>query len=325
MSIELRHLRYAVAAAHHGSISRAAVTLGVKPSTLSRGVKQLEDQLDVTVFLRTPTGLTLTATGAEILRTSRHLVEGVDHMVLSAKTAGSNAADRLSIGFYTSLSAGNLRAILTEYTRRFPEVEIRLVEAERDRLLIALEHGTLDVAIVTGDSIDHEGDAMPLWSERIAVALLLNHPLAGNDIVYWTDLREETVVLSERDPGPDMRDMLLSKLQTPGVRPRIISKDIGAMMVMSLVGAGCGISLTVESAFGVAQDQVCYRKVQDGTGASYLNYHACWRTEAGSEVGSAAKRPALSKFLSLLDERYPSLPATTVNPGGPLRTPDRSP
>ena len=321
MSIELRHLRYAVAAAQRGSISRAAVALGVKPSSLSRGIKQLEDQLDVTVFLRTPTGLTLTAAGAEILRTSRHLVEDVDHMVLSAKAAGSSAPDRLSIGFYTSLSAGNLRAILVEFTKRFPEVDVRLVEAERDRLLIALEHGTLDVAIVTGDSIDHEGDAMPLWSERIAVALLVNHPLAVNDIVYWTDLREETVVLSERDPGPDMRDMLLLKLQSRGARPQITSKDVSSVIVMSLVGAGCGISLTVESAFGVAQDQVCYRKLHDGTGASYINYHACWRSRAGV----AANRPALSKFLRLLDERYPSLPAMTVNPGGPSRTPDRSP
>ena len=175
MTIELRHLRFAVAGAHHGSISRAAVALGVKPSSLSRGIKQLEDQLDVTVFLRTPTGLVLTAAGSEILRTSRHLVEGVDHMVLSAKAAGGGSADQLSIGFYTSLSAGNLRAMLVEFTKRFPEVEIRLVEAERDRLLIALEHGTLDVAIVTGDEIAQQVDAMPLWSERIAVALLLTH------------------------------------------------------------------------------------------------------------------------------------------------------
>ena len=320
MGIEVRHLRYAVAADQHGSIRSAAASLGVKPSTLSRGIKQLEDQLQVTVFERTTSGLTLTAAGAEILRTSRHLVEGVDHMVLSAKTAGFGAANRLSIGFSTSLSAGNLRAILVDYTHRFPDVDIRLVEAERARLLIALGHGTLDAAIVTGDSVDHDGDAMPLWSERIAVVLPLNHPLAVHDIIYWTDLRNEMVLLSERDPGPDLRDVLLAKLPSNGARPRIVSKDISFETILSLVGAGFGISLTVESALGVAHAQACYRDLQDGAGASFLNYHACWQ----SETGLAAKRPALSNFLGLLDERYPSLPARAVNPVAPSRTPGRS-
>ncbi len=319
MGIGLRHLRYAVAAEQSGSIRSAAASLGLKPSTLSRGIKQMEDQLEVTVFARTSSGLTLTAAGAEILRTSRHLVEGVDHMVLSAKSAGRCAANRLSVGFYTSLSAGSLRAILVEYIRRYPDLNIRLVEAERERLLIALEHGTLDVAIITGDSIDHDADTMPLWSERIALALPRNHPLASDDIVYWTDLRNEIVLVSERDPGPELQGVLLTKLPSPGARPRIVSKDVGFDTILSLVGAGCGISLTVESALGVAHADAAYRDLQDGTGASVLNYHACWQ----SETGPAAKRPALSNFLTLLDERYPSLPARTINPAAPLQIPDR--
>ena len=122
MAIELRHLRYVVAAAHYGSFRRAAEALGVKQSSLSRRIRQMEDRLGVAVFERSNSGVRLTPVGTEILRTSRHLVDGVDHMLASAKAAGRGEAGRLAVGFYTSLSEGNLRASLMEYTRRFPEL-----------------------------------------------------------------------------------------------------------------------------------------------------------------------------------------------------------
>lgn len=134
MAIELRHLRYAVAAAHYGSFRRAAEALGVKQSSLSRRVRQMEDRLGVAVFERSSSGVRLTTAGTEILRASRHLVDGLDHMMASAKAAGRGEVGRLAIGFYTSLSAGNLRASLTEQARRFPEVEIRTVEGARASL-----------------------------------------------------------------------------------------------------------------------------------------------------------------------------------------------
>ena len=321
MTIELRHLRYAVAAAHHGSFGRAATALGVEQSSLSRRIRQMEDRLGVIVFERSSSGVRLTAAGAEILRTSRHLVEGVDHMVLSAKASRNVETDRLAIGFYTSLSAGNLRSVLMEFARRYPEIELLMVEAERERLLIALDHGLMDVVIVTGENAGLEGNAKSLWSERISVALPRSHPLAANEIVYWTDLRGQCLVLSQRDPGPEFRELVLAKLPTRGVRPRIVSRDVGQDGILSLVGAGFGLSLTCEAALGLLHADVVYRDLQDSAGPSVINYGVCW--QRGAE--STASHSALAQFLELLNERYPSLPAMTVNPGGPLRTPDRSP
>jgi DNA-binding transcriptional LysR family regulator len=105
-----------------------------------------------------------------------------------------------------------------EHARRFPQVEIRTVEGARTSLFAGLERGTLDAAIVTGEPTAREGKAMALWSERIMVALPEDHPLAANEIVYWTDLRGATFLLSQRDPGPEIQDILLAKLASPGDR-----------------------------------------------------------------------------------------------------------
>ncbi len=62
---------------------------------------------------------------------------------------------------------------------------------------------------------------MVLSSERIIVALLEDHPLAANEIIYWTDLKRERFLLSERDPGPEIQDILVAKLSSPGDLPEI--------------------------------------------------------------------------------------------------------
>ncbi len=117
-AIDLQHLRYAVAAADHGSFRRAADILRVRQSTLSRCVRQLEELIGMAVFERSSGGVRTTPTGSEFLRTARSILEQVDTLMLSAHTTGRGESGRLAIGFYTSLSAANLRATLVDYLFR---------------------------------------------------------------------------------------------------------------------------------------------------------------------------------------------------------------
>jgi len=296
--LELKHLRYAVAATHHGSFRKAAEALGVRQSTLSRGIAQMEARLGVILFERSSGGIRLTMAGDEVLRTSRHLVETLDHMATTARDIGKGDAGRITVGFYTSLSAGNLRASLIEYASRFPNVDVRTYEGPRACLFAGVDAGRIDVAIVTGDPVTRDGNVMGLWSERIIVALPEGHRLAGNNIVYWTDLKEETFLLSQRDPGPEIQDILLSKLAAPGERPRVISHTISRENIKSLVGAGFGVSLMCEACIGASYPGVAYREARDGNGPSRISYTAHWK--------SGNYNPALARFIALLQERYPS-------------------
>jgi DNA-binding transcriptional LysR family regulator len=124
VSIELKHLRYAEAAERCGSFRKAADTLGLKQSNLSRRVRHLEDQLGISLFERTHGGVSPTAAGRDFVNGARRILNELQIVVDGAKAVGRGDAGYLAIGFYTSLSAGNLRAILVDYGRRFPQVEI---------------------------------------------------------------------------------------------------------------------------------------------------------------------------------------------------------
>ena len=224
----------------------------------------------------------------------------MDSLVNSTYHVGRGEAGRLSVGFYTSISAGNLLATLVDFKGRFFQIDVCLKESSPMRLVTAPRNGALDIAIATSELPLLGNQGMPLWSERILLALLEGHPLAGKDVVYWTDLRGETVLLSQYDPGRELEDLLMSKLVSPEDRPKIAHHDVSRGIIKSLIAAGFGVSLVTESDIGANFSGLTYRELRDGTGPSRVGFSAHWRSDNDN--------PALANFLKLLGERY-SLPA----------------
>lgn len=297
-AVDLQHLRHAVAAVDHGSFRRAANVLLLRQSTLSRSVRQLEHSIGMTIFERSSGGVRATSGGRDFIQSARSILEQMNSLVTSAHHTGRGERGRLAIGIHTSLSAGNLRATLVEYRKRHSQIDISMKESFRLRLVTALRNGALDIAIVTGELSLPGTKGMSLWSERILVALQEDHPLAERNVIYWTDLRSETVLLSEFDPGRELEDLLMSKLVSLEDRPKIIRHDVSRTIINSLISAGFGVGLVTESDIGANFSGLTYRELRDGAGPSRVGFSAYW--------GKESHNPALTSLLKLLRERYPS-------------------
>lgn len=228
---------------------------------------------------------------------ARTILEEFDTLIATARSMRNGDSGRLAIGFCTSLSAGNLRASLLDFRQRFPHIELATVERRRARLATALRNGVLDVLIVAGGMPLLNSKTRSLWSERVFIVLPEDHPLTACEVVYWTDLRDQTIILSQYDPGREVEELLVSKLMLPDGRPKIERHDISRGVVKSLVTMKVGISLVLESDVGANFSGLVYRELRDGTGPSVLGYSAYWQD--GNE------NPALEAFLRLLSERYP--------------------
>jgi DNA-binding transcriptional LysR family regulator len=297
-ALELKHLRSAVTAADSGSFRKAAEVLRLQQSSLSRSIRQIENSLGITIFERSSGGISPTVAGHSVLRLARTILDEYDALVSAARSVQSSETGRLTIGFCTSLSAGNLHDTVLSFRRQLPRVELMAVERSRLRLATALRSGALDVLIVTGGLPSLESRTMRLRSERVLVALPQDHALAAREMLYWTDLRGETVLLSHYDPGRELEDLLISKLASPEDRPKIQRHEVGRGIIKSLVGMKAGISLVLESDMGANFAGLVYRDLRDGGGPSRFDYSAYWRAEN--------ENPALKVFLKMLSERYPS-------------------
>lgn len=297
LAVVFSQLQHAVAAADYGSFRQAAHALSIKQSTLSRSIQLLEQSFGVLIFERSSGGVRATPAGRHFLRIARSILEQIEALITTTRANGCGETGRLVIGFCTSLTAGNLRATLLDFRNQFPQVELGTVERSRTRLTTALRNGVIDVIIVTGDPQPFDSKTTPLWSERILVVLPGDHPLAAREAIYWTDLLDQTLLLSHYDPGRDLEDLLNAKLISSGNRPRIERHDVSRGVIKSLISVGLGISLALESDTGANFSGLVYRELRDGTGPSRIGFSAIWRADN--------ENPALENLLKLLAERYP--------------------
>jgi DNA-binding transcriptional LysR family regulator len=305
--IDLRSLRYSILVADYRSFRKAALAVGIRQSSISRRIRLLEDTIGVSIFERHSGGVCLTNAGVEFVSTIRRVLREIDAAVLSAGAAGRGATGRLTVGFYTSLSTGELRGTLLDYADRFPDVTVAVVEGSRSQLIASLASKATDIAIVAGEIDPKLGDAMPLWSERIMVAVPEEHSLAGRARIHWTDLKGERFLLSSRDPGPEIHDFLIARLAAHGDCPTIFRNDVSRENILSMVGTGQGISLLHECGTGAIYPGVVYREVYSNDNPVRVGSIAYW--------SQTNDNPALRRFLSLLRARYagtaPLLPAAS--------------
>lgn len=298
LNVELRDLRWALITSRHRSLRQAAATLQVRQSTLSRRLRDLEYQVGAELFERTNGGTHPTAMGRVFLEAARRIVDDTDAVCARLKAMSLGQAGRLTIGVYVSLAAGNLKATLAEYHRRFPEVDVYTVDGAHEGLLSDAMAGTVDVAVLTLSSSGWHDRKLPLWSERVIAAVPDDHPLSQNPLLHWSDLTGHTLLVEQHGAGPEMQRLLESKLASFGTQ-RLLHQDVSGDRLMSLAAAGIGIYLMLEGGTGARYDGVTYREVVDQDGPTRLNFAAYWR--------EANTNPTLAAFLDILKERYPDL------------------
>ena len=296
MPFDIRQLRYALAAADHGSFYRAARALDIEQSTLSRNILKLERSIGTPIFDRSRAGVTTTLAGKDFLRGVRPMIATADQLVAMMRASGEGRAGGLRLGHNNSVSAGNLRATMMAWRDTHPDVEVQCVEADRNVLLAGLDTGEIDVSILMGANGQNGLRCQPLWSERMLVALPISHSFADREMVYWTDLRGERFLLPAADPGPETRDMLLGRLPVHSGRLDIQMHRSSRETILSILGGGSGVSIVCEGSTGARYPDVIYRPIHGEQGPALVGYSAYWRNDNHN--------PALRRFLTFVKIRY---------------------
>lgn len=311
-NIELDVLFQTLVVVEQGSFHKAASLLGVKTSTLSRRIHELEARIGVSLFQRHRHGVRATDAGRIFFESIRRIESDLDSVVINARAAGRGVSGRLRIGLYMSLSAGPLRDALLVYAERFPDVEISVVDESRRSLMERLNSGALDIIIVNGQVRHGALDILPLWTEDILVALPNDHPLARQPAVTWDELRHERILFSSCDPGPELRNALIANLNGAEVLPTILQTSADRDTVIGLVALRRSVTLLYTSNVGVVHPGVIYRKLSGRRRGLSVRSIACWHGRNDN--------PALLQFLSLLRDESPSRSDSLIRPPAAIET-----
>lgn len=265
-------LRYVLAAAEKRSFRQAAIELGLWESTISRGIRDLEDEIGVALFIRHPGGVILTNAGSKFLNHARMAIGRIEYALKDAGAAGRGEVGMVRIGIFSSLASGFLADLLQAYQAENPFVHLEFAEGGPAEHAAAVQHHRMDVAFLTGEPAAYGCEVVRLWEERVFGVFPQNHGLAGREEIGWGDLRDEHFIVSETNPGPEIHDYLVKHLAELGHHPRVERCGVGRDNLMKLVALGRGLTLTSEATTGAAFPGVVYLPIE----GELLPFSAVW-------------------------------------------------
>lgn len=286
--MELRHLRYFVAVAEHGHVTRAAEFLGIQQPPLSQQIKALEDELGVLLLRRKPRGVELTDAGAAFLERARVILSEVERAFASTRRTARGEQGRVVVGFTSSAPFHPfVPRVIRMFREASPHVALVLEESGSSELVHGLHSEIIDAAFIrspVADVVDLLVE--PILQERMVVALPTGHPLAS-DLTKPLELNElanHTFILYKRPGAPGLYDSIIAACRGVGFSPLIGQEAPRIISTLNLVAAGLGVSVVPESLRRLQMDGVVYRDLADSAELTAPLILACRRGENSAAV-----------------------------------------
>jgi LysR family hca operon transcriptional activator len=241
LAMELRHLRYFVAVAEQGSLTLAAERLHTVQPSLSRQIRDLEDEVGVPLLTRTARGVELTAAGRVFLDQTRLTLSQADAAVEAARRAAEPTRPTFSMGFLTGQEVDWLPHATSILRDELPNIEVRVVSKHSPLLGEDLQRGRLDVAFLRREE-QPDVDYRVVTVEPLVVILPSDHPLVAKDAIAPYELVGETF-LAMSDTAPVLRRTIDAYLRASKVKLTPAHEIGNVAMAISMVASTRGLAL----------------------------------------------------------------------------------
>lgn len=239
--MNLRDIYYLVALAEHRHFGRAAAACFVSQPTLSTQIRKLEEELGVALVERNPRQVMLTPAGHEAAERARRIVAEVEQMKEAARRDQDPESGAVRLGLFPTLGPYLLPHVVPLVRRRFPKLELLLVEEKSDVLLARLREGRLDAAILALPVEDDQLHSEVLFEEPFVLAVPEGHPMAARTRLRMQDLGDERLLLLE--DGHCLREQALEVCHLAGAHEKSGFRATSLETLRQMVAANVGLTL----------------------------------------------------------------------------------
>jgi LysR family nitrogen assimilation transcriptional regulator len=241
--MDLRQVRTFVTVAEQGSVSRAALRLHITQPALSRQVHDLQQELGLKLFDRIGRGLVLTPEGEQLLVDCRALLNGADILRERAQTLLRGDSGVLKVAASPVQIEAVFSTFLQQYARRYPRVEVKLVEAVGPDILTMLERGDIQLGILlhavqVGGRPFGSREVPPV--ELLAACHTAFRPRLGKTIEARTLATFPLLLL---DTGFVVRKTFDAVCRLAKLKPKVVIESRAPSNLLALAEAGHGIAV----------------------------------------------------------------------------------
>jgi LysR family cyn operon transcriptional activator len=239
--MNLHRLRTFVTVAEAGGFARAAGRLRLTQPAASRQILALEEELGVSLFDRIGRRLQLSSEGEDLLQRSRQLLQDAAQLEERARALKGGQVGTLRVGAPTQVIENLLAPFVPRYQRRYPGVEVHLVEAANIQLRSHVDRGDVHLGILpSGHDALHGRLLYPIY---VIVAVSPNHPFARLRVVEISDLEKKPLLLMNRQLLSGLRSWFEAACDVAHVKPRVVFESAAPHTLVALAAENYGIAV----------------------------------------------------------------------------------
>lgn len=293
--MELRHLKYFVAAVEGRSLRAASRRLHVAQPEISKTISDLESELGISLLRRSGgKAVEVTAGGEAFYRETLKTLKQVDRSVEIMKQTARGELGSISVGFCGASTYAFLPDLVREYKQQNPGVKIELFELTPANQETAFRNGMIDVGFTRplSPEIASTHDSLFLYREPLFIALPASRKVAASTIRVG-ELASERFVLFHRKGSPQLFDTIVNLCNENGFSPSVESEPELLQTVLTLVAADQGVSVVPSCALSLQIDGVSLLRMEPDH--VQIELVAAWPRNSDS--------PILRGFLDLVKKR----------------------
>ncbi|VVO35895.1 LysR family transcriptional regulator [Pseudomonas fluorescens] len=290
----LKQLQYFVAIADTGQISRAAQRCHVAQSSITASLKGLEEIVGASLFSRHSSGVRLTEAGIRFLRHAQLIEAAVKDAVAAASVEPVLITGTVRIGVTETITAYVLPSLLPIIEQKFPNLDLRVVEHQRQDIERLVLDGDLDLALLLASNLPERGhvacetllkSSRQLWGHP-------EHPLMLADRVGLADVALHDYILLDMD---EHIDTVRKYWDQYGLAPKVRLQSCSIEAVRSLVAAGRGVAILSDLVYrpwSLEGQRIVRRVLADKIPS--MDVGLVWRTKPALQSNVSALREFLS-------------------------------
>lgn len=245
--IELRHIRYFLAVAEDLHFRKAAERLFISQPGLSRQIKQMEEDLEIQLFIRHNRKVALTEAGIYIKTELTQSLKNLNHIFENAKLLQDGKDGHLNFGYVGSAMQNIIPNLLVEFKKEYPNVQFGLKEMDNKKQIDSLLSNDIDVGFVRLDRVPRGLAIKPLLKESFCLVLPKNHPVNKNNFKGLYQLKNESFILFDASYSPSYFEKVMQIFDDSNFTPLVTHNTIHAASIYKLVENNFGLSIVPKS------------------------------------------------------------------------------
>ena len=245
--IELRHLTYFLAVAQELHFRKAAEKLFISQPGLSRQIKQMEDELGVTLFERHNRKVVLTKVGEYLKEEFTNQLNTLSHTLENAKLMQTGKKGALKIGYVGSAMQDVIPNLLLSFEKNHPDILFNLKEIDNQKQIEDLLSFTLDVGFVRLERVPRNLDIKVILKENFCLVLPENHLINEVNFKSLKQFKEDSFILFDSKYSASYYEKVMQIFDDCGFTPLVSHNTIHSSSIFKLVENGFGISIIPKS------------------------------------------------------------------------------